>query len=185
MRLATSLVHRLHGHVALARTQFFPLCLHRCYTLSNAPTPAVSVAGSFIFKLDQDSAYKVALFRRSASREVYAHKYAPIAGKIEPSDPSPESTAWREIHEETNLTPSHLRLLRAGNPYSYSDSHTRRWTVYPYAFLLRHPDCQQAFELSDEHDGYAWLDPALVLSNEELEVVPKLRESLARVWPFT
>ncbi|KYK61143.1 hypothetical protein DCS_02284 [Drechmeria coniospora] len=144
------------------------------------------VAGSFIFKFPDGDASrrpKVALFKRSGAVSTYQHKYAPIAGGVEASDASPLATAWREIGEETGLTPSSLRLFRQGKPYSFGDpSVEREWTINPFAFILdAEPAAEARITLDWEHEGFAWFDPADV-EDDTFPGVPRLRESLRRVW---
>ncbi|KAK3493069.1 uncharacterized protein B0T23DRAFT_359251 [Neurospora hispaniola] len=130
----------------------------------------------------------VALFKRSDKVSTYTHHYAPISGSIDSSDPSPLSAAWREIHEETTLTASDLKLLRQGKPYTFSDESVgREWTIWPFAFLLKDPagdgeGSEKKIKINWEHEGWAWFDPLDVRDTEDFGGVPKLKESLRRVW---
>ncbi|KAL6803428.1 hypothetical protein GGI42DRAFT_26289 [Trichoderma sp. SZMC 28013] len=144
-----------------------------------------AVAVSFIFQFpdgnDSDKP-RVALFRRSGEVNTYQHKYAPISGGVEDTDTSPLATAWRELHEETTLTASSLRLFRQGKPYSFTDPQVGRiWTLNPFAFILK-PTSEERITIDWEHEGYKWFDPDEVTDDESFQGVPRLKESLRRVW---
>lgn len=103
---------------------------------------------------------------------------------MEPSDASPLKAAWREIQEETKLTPKLLRLRRQGKPYSFIDAALRReWTIYPFAFELA-PSGEGEVEITTdwEHEGWDWFDPRSVKDDESFGGVPNLATSLRRSW---
>ncbi|KAJ6114003.1 hypothetical protein N7523_007320 [Penicillium sp. IBT 18751x] len=140
------------------------------------------VVSSFIFSLQDRPC--VALFRRSDSVNTYPHRLAPISGSIEPSE-SPVAAAWRELKEETTLTPRDIELWRHGKPYTFSDpSVGRQWTIYPFAFRLKQSDeggrGEAGIHIDWEHDGWAWFDPRDI--KEDGRGVPRLADSLHRVW---
>ncbi|OTB14660.1 hypothetical protein K445DRAFT_62365 [Daldinia sp. EC12] len=149
-----------------------------------------SVAGSFLFKLphgDEKQA-QVALFKRSGKVSTYQHKYAPISGSVEKYDASPLATALREINEETGLTLSSIELLRVGKPYSFIDeSIGREWTINPFGFRLKDKSeggkGEEGITIDWEHEGFEWFDPLDVNESDEFGGVPKLVNSLRRVWP--
>ncbi|KAI1370603.1 nagb/rpia/CoA transferase-like protein [Hypoxylon crocopeplum] len=149
-----------------------------------------SVAGSFLFKLldgDEKQA-QVALFKRSGKVSTYQHKYAPISGSVETYDANPMATALREINEETGLTLSSLELLRVGKPYTFTDeSIGREWTINPFGFRLKDKTeggkGEEGITIDWEHEGFDWFDPLDVKDLEEFGGVPKLVNSLRRVWP--
>lgn len=122
------------------------------------------------------------------SKVVTRCKYAPISGSVEPSDLNPLSAAWRELREETGLTSSSLRLLYQGKPYSFSDeSAGREWVINPFAFVLKpssnEVEGEAEFRLDWEHDSYNWFDPQEIVEQTSFKGVPRLLESLRRVWP--
>lgn len=115
------------------------------------------------------------------------HKLAPISGGIEPQDANPLATAWRELHEETTLTAISLRLFRQGKPYTFADANVgREWTINPFAFILKSPReggaGEEGIKIDWEHEGYQWFDPDQVTDDEAFQGVPRLKESLRRVW---
>ncbi|RCI16078.1 hypothetical protein L249_3062 [Ophiocordyceps polyrhachis-furcata BCC 54312] len=149
---------------------------------ASASTPQLekrAVAGSFIFRFPpRGQRPQVALFQRSARVRTY---------RVEATDDDALTTAWREIAEETGLGPRSLRLLRQGKPYSFIDrSVGREWTINPFAFALRHDQDAAAIKLDDEHDSFAWFDPADVPEDDgeasSFRGVPHLLDSLRRVW---
>jgi len=112
----------------------------------------------------------------------YRQRLAPISGSIETGDRSPLAAAWRELREETTLTPASLELLRQGKPYTFSDpSVGREWTVYPFAFRLR-PGGEARIKTDWEHESWSWYDPLQVSDDPSFLGVPRLAESLRRVW---
>ncbi|KAI1772169.1 nagb/rpia/CoA transferase-like protein [Hypoxylon cercidicola] len=149
-----------------------------------------SVAGSFFFKFpngDEKQA-QVALFRRSGKVRTYQHKLAPVSGSVEKDDASPIATALREIKEETGLTLTSIELLRVGKPYTFVDeSIGREWTINPFAFRLKDKTeggkGEEGITLDWEHEGFEWFNPLDVNESEDFGGVPKLVNSLRRVWP--
>lgn len=110
-----------------------------------------------------------------------------ISGSIDPEDPSPQAAAWREIQEETTLTRSSLELMRQGKSYILPDeSIGREWTIHPFAFRLKEPSeggkGEEGINLDWEHEDWAWYDPMEVKDSESFGAVPRLGESLRRVW---
>ncbi|KAI2470159.1 nagb/rpia/CoA transferase-like protein [Annulohypoxylon bovei var. microspora] len=149
-----------------------------------------SVAGSFLFKIPNghDKQVQVALFRRSGKVSTYQHKLAPISGSVEKDDASPYATALREINEETGLTLSSIEPLRVGKPYTFIDeSIGREWTINPFGFRLKETaeggKGEGGITIDWEHEGYEWFDPLHVRDTDDFGGVPKLVNSLRRVWP--
>ncbi|KAK3333003.1 hypothetical protein B0T19DRAFT_473763 [Cercophora scortea] len=177
--------YTVRGRSALS----LPFRQSQSLTMSSSPsiTPLKkrAVVSSFIFKYDENGNNpQVALFRRSDKVSTYQHHLAPISGSIDQTDASPLAAAWREIHEETTLTPSSLTLLRQGKSYVFSDpSIGREWTIHPFMFQLRNPAAdQKKLTIDWEHDSWAWYDPSTVQDTEAFGGVPRLAESLRRVW---
>lgn len=118
--------------------------------------------------------------------DLYRHHLAPISGSIETGE-SPVEAAWREINEETSLTPRDIELWRQGKSYSFSDpSIGRQWTIYPFAFRLKGPNedgrGEAAIKIDWEHEAWHWYDPMKVVNDNSLGGVPRLAESLRRVY---
>ncbi|KAI1131116.1 hypothetical protein F5Y10DRAFT_234282 [Nemania abortiva] len=148
------------------------------------------VAGSFLFRIPDgdDKQARVALFRRSGKVSTYQHKLAPCSGSVEASDASPFAAALREILEETTLPASSLDLLRVGKPYAFTDeSIGREWNINPFAFRLKDVaeggKGEEGIKLDWEHEGIEWFDPMQVSGSDEFGGVPRLVDSLRRVWP--
>ncbi|KAJ6090318.1 hypothetical protein N7486_009133 [Penicillium sp. IBT 16267x] len=152
-----------------------------------------SVISCFIFSVEKANP-QVALFRRSAKARTYQHHLAPISGSIEAHE-SPLAAAWREIEEETTLTPYQLEFWRYGKPYSFSDASVgdasvgdasvgREWTIHHFAFRLRNTEedglQDKLIKINWEHDSWEWHDPGKVA--DDGGGVPYLTESLGRVW---
>ncbi|KAK8013840.1 hypothetical protein PG990_007136 [Apiospora arundinis] len=158
---------------------------------TTAPLKKREVAASFLFRRapDDPSKVQVALFRRSGEVRTYQHKLAPISGSVDEEDANPQATALREIKEETTLElQSDIELLRRGKPYSFVDeSIGRQWTIHPFAFRLKPADeggkGEAGIVIDWEHEGWEWHDPLRVGDLDGFGGVPKLRDSLRRVWP--
>ncbi|EFX05892.1 duf21 and cbs domain containing protein [Grosmannia clavigera kw1407] len=150
-----------------------------------SPLKKRSVVSSFIIKYPTGSGDEakpmVALFKRSDKVNTYKHHLAPISGGIETDDASPLAAAWRELLEETTLTPKTLELIRQGKSYTFSDpSVGREWTIYPFAYQLKAPD--SAIQIDWEHEDWGWFDPTDVEDSAKFGGVPHLAESLRRAW---
>ncbi|KAF7585975.1 hypothetical protein BBP40_009766 [Aspergillus hancockii] len=148
-----------------------------------------AVVSSFIFRFrpGQPTKPSVALFKRSEKVRTYRHHLAPISGSIDPTDPDPLAAAWRELREETTLTPSDLSFWRAGKPFTFSDPSVRReWTVHPFAFRLKETSeggqGEAAIHTDWEHEEWQWYEPRRILEDKSLTTVPRLQDSLGRVW---
>ncbi|KAL5341127.1 hypothetical protein BJX70DRAFT_386942 [Aspergillus crustosus] len=145
-----------------------------------------SVVSSFIFHFPQGESQKplVALFKRSNQVSTYQHRIAPISGSISHEDTEPLAAAWRELFEETTLTPSTVTIWRIGKPFSFVDGSVgREWTIHPFAFRLKGVG-EGAIKIDWEHEGWQWYNPTAVITDRGFEEngVPHLRESLRRVW---
>ncbi|KZL63075.1 nudix domain-containing protein [Colletotrichum incanum] len=142
-----------------------------------------AVVSSFIFKFPPNRGPQVALFRRSGNVRTYPNRLAPVSGSIEKDDPSPLDAAWREIREETTLTPATLTLLRQGKDYRFADEKIgREWTIHPFAFRLKSHEDESRIQIDWEHQGFQWFDPYDVRDVDEFGGVPRLAESLRRIW---
>ncbi|KAI1848847.1 hypothetical protein JX265_001177 [Neoarthrinium moseri] len=157
---------------------------------SGQPIKKRAVAGTFLFRYPEGDPTRaeVALFRRSGKVRTYQHKLAPISGSVEEEDANPLATALREIKEETTLDLTSIELLRKGKPYSFTDdSIGREWTINPFAFRLKSIEeggkGDGGITIDWEHEGWEWYDPFKINDSEEFGGVPKLLNSLRRVWP--
>lgn len=97
------------------------------------------------------------------------------------------AAAWREIKEETTLTPQDLELLRQGKSYSFGDTRVgRQWTIHPFLFRLKsHREGgrgEQGIQIDWEHEGWQWYNPKTIQDDGKFGGVPRLQESLRRVW---
>ena len=180
MSLRTPTAQRLSRLTFAAPTVLLP-SRRALATAAEQPRRKRAVVGSFLFRRSPtDGTPRVALFRRSARVDTYAHKYACISGGVEPSDASPLEAALREIDEETSLTPRSLRYLCLGRPWSFVDDAVNyEWSVHPFAFHWPEGG-GESLRLGWEHEGHAWFEPHLV---SEGETAGGVVESLRRVWP--
>lgn len=104
-------------------------------------------------------------------------KWAVCSGSIDPTDPSPEAAAKREIQEETTLSGSDITLLRKGKPFSLTDEGLNtRWTIYPFAWQLKEGAKEIKFDW--EHTEYKFIKPEDV---QKYDHVPQLEVGMGRV----
>ncbi|KFZ16977.1 hypothetical protein V501_01966 [Pseudogymnoascus sp. VKM F-4519 (FW-2642)] len=106
-------------------------------------------------------------------------KWAVCSGTIEATDASPLAAAYREIAEETQLTPPSISLLRRGRPFTLRDETiSTDWTIHPFAFLLASPDTPITIDF--EHTEYTFVTPSQL---SEYDTVPALADTTLRVLP--
>lgn len=126
----------------------------------------------------------------SANHIIRSHHLAPISGSINANEP-PLAAAWRELTEETTLTPSNASHWRTGKPFTFTDpSINRQWTIHPFAFRLdsaSQGSVDDAIRTDWEHESWGWFDPDAVVRGADHDgldsvPVPRLRDSLRRVW---
>lgn len=92
------------------------------------------------------------------------------------------------MEEETTLTESSLRFFRQGRPYSFVDEAIgREWTINPFGFILISKGGNANVEddgirIDWEHHGYSWFKLTDVNDSDTFGGVPRLLESLRRVW---
>ncbi|KAF7718583.1 Uncharacterized protein PECH_008984 [Penicillium ucsense] len=152
---------------------------------AESPLEKRSVVSSFLFSSSAGSP-RVALFKRSEKVRTYKHRLAPVSGSIDKGE-TPIAAAWREIKEETTLTPQDLELWRQGTPYTFGDpSIGRKWIIYPFAFRFKNASKggrgETAIQIDWEHERWEWYDPQDVVDDESFGGVPRLADSLRRVY---
>lgn len=115
---------------------------------------------------------EVLLLKRSASVGTYSGRWGAVSGYVEKS---PDTTAIREITEETGLEAT--EQVRAGDSFSVTDPDLgRSWTVHPYLFET----ATREVELNEESERSEWRPPTAILWRE---TVPALWTSYAHVRP--
>lgn len=147
-----------------------------------------AVVSSLIFRFPHGDIERpqVALFRRSDKVSTYRHHLAPISGSIE-NDETAIEAAWRELREETTLTSQSLALWRTGKAFTFRDESVQReWTVHPFAFRLKTLEeggkGEQGLHIDWEHEGWQWHDPADIVDDPSFPGVPRLVDTLRRVY---
>jgi len=122
-----------------------------------------------------ECAGRLLLLKRSQEVGSYRGQWATVSGYVESLPP--DEQALVELSEEVSLSEADLRLVKKGEPLKVFDRKMGlRWVIHPYLFSVENEDkvC-----LDWEHDDSVWIDPAEL---DAYDTVPKLRESLARVW---
>ena len=130
----------------------------------------------FLLRRPPNVPEEILLLRRSQRVGTYRGHWAGVTGFVEAP---PDEQAYTELHEETGLERSDVMLLRRGEPFTFTDAALdREWTVHPYLFLVADPT---KIQTDWENVETKWISPADL---DQYETVPRLDESLRRVYPL-
>ena len=117
---------------------------------------------------------KILILRRSEQVSSYQGKWAGVSGYIEKTA---DEQALMEIEEETGLGEEDLKLIRKGKPLLIKDDKLGiKWVVHPYLFQI---EDRSKVKIDWEHKEIRWIDPKNI---DDYETVPRLKETLARVY---
>lgn len=120
---------------------------------------------------------KVLLLRRSDRVRTYKGLWGGVAGYVEPGE-QPLQTAYKELREETGLTPDLVRLVAQAEPIAFTDVYQGErydWTIHPFLFELLK---DKNLKIDWEHSEYRWV------KNEDLpayQTVPHFPETVQRL----
>ncbi|MFH1382149.1 MAG: NUDIX pyrophosphatase [Chloroflexota bacterium] len=118
---------------------------------------------------------QILLLRRSEKVGSYQGRWAGVSGYIETP---PDEQALTEIAEETGLCERDIQLMKKGEPLAIEDTELgTRWLVHPYLFHIKD---RKQIKIDWEHRESRWIDPGEI---GNYPTVPKLKETLARVYP--
>jgi len=121
-----------------------------------------------------ESENKILILRRSERVSSYQGRWAGVSGYIETTA---DEQALTEIREETNLSGEDLELIKRGKPLSVEDEKLGvKWVIHPYLFHIKE---RGKIKIDWEHKETRWIDPKDI---DNYETVPKLKETLARVY---
>ena len=122
--------------------------------------------------LESDS--EILILRRSEQVGSYQGRWAGVSGYIETTA---DEQALTEIEEETSLSGDDLKLIRKGKPLTVEDDKLGvKWVVHPYLFHIKDRD---KIKIDWEHKEARWIHPGDI---DNFETVPRLKETLARVY---
>ena len=117
----------------------------------------------------------ILLLRRSQQVGSYRGHWAGVSGYVESTA---DEQALTEIREETGLEREDLELLKKGKVLTVDDEEIGvRWVVHPYLFRIRD---RSRIRTDWEHVEARWVLPQEI---GDYETVPRLKETLERVWP--
>ncbi|MBA7703857.1 hypothetical protein ES703_112654 [subsurface metagenome] len=117
---------------------------------------------------------EILILRRSGQVGTYQGRWAGVSGYIESTA---DEQALTEIEEETSLSGEDLKLLKKGRPLEVKDNKLGvKWVVHPYLFHIKDRD---KIKIDWEHKELRWIQPTDI---DNFETVPKLKETLARVY---
>jgi 8-oxo-dGTP diphosphatase len=117
---------------------------------------------------------EILILRRSERVGSYQGKWAGVSGYMEKTA---DEQALTEIAEETSLSQEDLTLIKKGKPLTITDEKLGvRWVVHPYLFHIKDRD---KIKIDWEHKEIKWINPKDI---ESYETVPKLKETLTRVY---
>ncbi len=121
-----------------------------------------------------ESGNKILILRRSEQVGSYQGRWAGVSGYIETTA---DKQALTEIREEASLSGEDLELIKKGKPLSVEDEKLGvKWVIHPYLFHIKE---REKIKIDWEHKETKWIDPKDI---ESYETVPKLKETLARVY---
>ncbi len=117
---------------------------------------------------------EILILRRSGQVGTYQGRWAGVSGYIETTA---DEQALTEIEEETSLSGEDLKLIKKGRPLEVKDDKLGvKWVVHPYLFHIKDRD---KIKIDWEHKEVRWIQPKDI---DNFETVPKLEETLARVY---
>ena len=117
---------------------------------------------------------EILILRRSEQVGSYQGRWAGVSGYIETTA---DEQALTEIEEETSLAEEDLKLIKKGRPLEVKDDKLGvKWVVHPYLFHIKDRD---KIKIDWEHKEARWIQPKDI---DNFETVPKLKETLARVY---
>ena len=117
---------------------------------------------------------EILILRRSELVGSYQGRWAGVSGYIEKTA---DEQTLTEIAEEVGLSPEEVTLVRKGKPLIIKDERLGvKWVVHPYLF---HVKDREKIRIDWEHNETRWIRPEDIVS---YETVPKLKETLARVY---
>ena len=121
-----------------------------------------------------ESEGEILILRRSERVGSYQGRWAGVSGYIETTA---DEQAITEIAEETGLAEADVELVTMSEPLIIEDEALdTRWLVHPYLFHITERD---KIRIDWEHKEARWIKPEDINS---YETVPRLRETLARVY---
>ena len=137
--------------------------------LINKPLPEKQVVTCFL-----ESENEILILRRSEQVGSYQGRWAGVSGYI---DKTADEQALVEIEEETSLCGEDLKLIKRGKPLPIKDERLGvKWVVHPFLFHIKDRD---KIKIDWEHKETRWIKPEDI---DSYETVPKLKETLARVY---
>jgi len=117
---------------------------------------------------------EILILRRSEQVGSYQGRWAGVSGYIETTA---DEQALTEIEEETSLAGEDLKLIKKGRPLEVKDDKLGvKWVVHPYLFHIKD---RGKIKIDWEHKEARWIQPRDI---DNFETVPKLKETLARVY---
>ena len=121
-----------------------------------------------------ESENEILILRRSEQVGSYQGRWAGVSGYI---DKTADEQALVEIEEETSLCGEDLKLIKRGKPLPIKDERLGvKWVVHPFLFHIKDRD---KIKIDWEHKETRWIKPEDI---DSYETVPKLKETLARVY---
>jgi 8-oxo-dGTP diphosphatase len=137
-----------------------------------------SVVTCFLLRSGPLGHDEVLILRRSGRVRTYRGRWAGVSGYLEGGPATADQQAWREIQEETGLSPADADLVRTGEPFTFEDLELdTSWTVHPFLFRVR-PGATIVIDW--EHTEARWVRPGALSRHR---TVPRLKEALAQVYP--
>jgi 8-oxo-dGTP pyrophosphatase MutT (NUDIX family) len=83
--------------------------------------------------------------------------WVPVSGKVDPTDADLEAALRRELREETGFA-QFVALFSLDWHVPFDGPDGRRWRLHAYGVELPRAESPR---LSEEHEAFAWLEPAI------------------------
>lgn len=115
---------------------------------------------------------KILILRRSEQVGTYRGLWGGVAGFVEENE-DPLETAIKEIEEEIGIKKEDIKLIKRGNPVSFTDVYEGKkfdWTIFPFLFSI---ETIENIQINWEHSEHQWIVPSEI---ENFETVPRFKE---------
>ena len=121
---------------------------------------------------------EILLLKRSNKVRIYQGKWNTVAGYLDELKPLSDKLE-EELREELGIALEDILKIKIGEIYEFRDEEVAKtWIIHPALVQLKN---KPNIKLDWEHTEYVWIT---IEEFENFDTVPKLKESLKRVFDF-